>query len=94
MRKGGVAKMVRNEIVSSSVMLVAATLCAGLVVPTATLPKSSRSGLTSSWFSSNAKAELGKAKAMVRSRVKTANVKRDKFVRRMAFLPRNRALRN
>ena len=67
-------------------MLVANTVCDGLVVPMTTLPKLRLVGLT---FSDCALAIAGAAKPIAKMRVKTENAKRDDFVRYMAFLPRN-----
>ena len=98
MRKGGVAKIVKNEIVSSSVVLVAVTVWAGLVVPTTTLPKSSCSGFTSSSssFSPHAYAIPGRARmsAKRRAKLRTENAKMDNFGRDMANPPKSSAVTN
>jgi hypothetical protein len=90
--KGGVAVMLLNLIVKLEKVLVAVTLCDGLVVPTLTLPKARLVGLTTSApDGSCAWANLAAERPITKRRVKlkTVNAKRDDFVRDMAFLPRN-----
>jgi hypothetical protein len=83
LRKGGVAKTVKNRIVSSSAVLVAVTDWAGLVVPMTTLPKLSWSGLTRSCssFSPNADAIPGVARLIAkrRAKIRAENAKMDDF---------------
>jgi hypothetical protein len=86
LRKGGEAVMLKN-LTLPLMMLVASTVCDGLVVPMTTLPKLRLVGLT---LSDCALASAGAAQpAIAKSRVKTENAKRDDFVRDMAFLPRS-----
>ena len=84
MMKGGVAMMLLNLILKLEKVLVAVTVCDGLVAPTLTLPKLRLVGLTTS-----PAAALAVPRPITKRRVKTENAKRDDFVRDMAFLPRN-----
>jgi hypothetical protein len=88
---GGDARMLAKSIVTFLEPLVASTVCAGLVLPTGTLPKLRLPGVTLRFAfpfaASAAKAGADANRPIVRSRVKT--VMRDDFVRDMVFLPRN-----
>jgi hypothetical protein len=100
LRKGGVAKMKKNEMVSSAEVLVTVVVCAALVVPMVTLPKLSCSGFTCSCspvsFSNCAKVRLGAARpnAKRRKKLRTENVKMDNFDRDMVIPPMNSAATN
>jgi hypothetical protein len=87
--KGGVALMLLNLIVNLAKVLVAVTVCDGLVVPTLTLPKARLAGLTISC------AEAGVAAASPiekrRKKLRTENVKMDNFDRNMVIPPMNSA---
>jgi hypothetical protein len=98
LRKGGVAKTVKNRIVSSSAVLVAVTDWAGLVVPMTTLPKLSWSGLTRSCssFSPNADAIPGVARLIAkrRAKIRAENAKMDDFGRDMVNPPMKQRCRD
>ena len=86
-------RMLAKLIVTFLELLVASTVCSGLVDPTGTLPKLRLPGLTLRFAfpfaASAAKAGADAVRPIVRSRVKNASAKIDDFVRDMAFLPRN-----
>jgi hypothetical protein len=86
--KGSVVVMLMNLIRSSSKVLVAVTFCEGLVVPTATLPKSRLVGLTFRPPSS-AKAGFAAARPIAKRKAKlnTKKAKRDDFDRDMMNPP-------
>ena len=85
--------MLAKSIVTFLEPLVASTVCAGLVLPTGTLPKLRLRGLTLRFAfpfaASAAKTGADANRPIVRSRVKKESAKDDDFVRDMAFLPRN-----
>ena len=91
-------RMLAKSIVTFFEPLVASTVCAALVVPTATLPKLRLPGLTLRFAfpfaASAAKTGADAARPIAKSSVKNANAERDDFVRDMVFLPRNTNLIN
>jgi hypothetical protein len=88
---GGAVRMLAMVIVTFLELLVASTVCSGLVVPTGTLPKLRLRGVTLRcafpFAASAANTGADANTPMVKSRVRI--LKRDDFVRDMAFLPRN-----
>jgi hypothetical protein len=91
---GGAVRMLAMSIVTFLDLLVASTVCCGLVLPTGTLPKLRLLGLTLRFAfpfgASLAKTGADAPRPIVRSRVKNPSAKSDDFVRDMAFLPRNK----
>ena len=93
MMKGAVVVMLLNLILKLVKVLVAVTVCDGLVVPTVTLPKARLVGLTTSPC---AMAGLAAARPITkrREKLRTENVKMDDFDRDMANPPKNSAATN
>jgi hypothetical protein len=93
--KGDVVVMLLNLILKLVKVLVAVTVCDGLVVPTLTLPNARLVGLTTSWPLDPpcADAGLGAARPIAkrRKKLRTENVKMDDFDRDMANPPMNSA---
>lgn len=92
--KGDVVVMLLNLILKLVKVLVAVTVCDGLVVPTLTLPKARLVGLTSSCPCAAAGSAAARSIEQRRKKLRTENVKMDNFDRGMVIPPMNSAATN